>query len=242
MKSVSAHTSAAIDSPHPAPILLVDIDFTSPSSLTLNLCSRPFETRNTFNDIVYDPLISSWSPVRCGEIKPDNYYCQPGEFSLDILNSEPLGGYNRFSNLLAAYDWAYATVTVSIIHEGAMDPGDEVTIFKGKIENPENMTLEKVSLKISDIGLSYMARWPHTIVTTDDYADADPDDIGKMLPQVWGSCQRVPFMAVDAGWMTTLAQDLAKSATGNIDFTDVSGLPASGTVQIDAEQMTYGSK
>ena len=239
MKSLSDNTAEVIDKPFVAPILLIEIEFTG---LTLYLSSRPFDGRNTFDDHVYDPIIKSFSPIRAGNINAKNYMLSAGDFILDIMNDIPVGGYDSFSALINAYDWAFSTVTASQIHESAMAAADKIDIFRGDIENIVTMSREAVSLQISDIALSYKDKWPITIVNTDDYADADPDDVGKMLPQVWGSCYRVPFRAVDAGWLTTLAEDIADSDTGNVKLTDVSGLPASGTIQIDVEQMTYGSK
>jgi hypothetical protein len=241
MKSLTPNTLTAIDSPYVAPILLVTIEFSSPGALALYLCSRQFDTLNMFDDQIYDDLIVSWGTIRTGEIDPTDYRIRAGDLQIDLNNTEPVGGYDRFSALLAAYDWAFATVTVRLIHEGATDPDDAVSIFKGKIETPEAMSRESVSLRVSDISLSYLNAWPHTVVSTDDYADADPDDVGKMFPQVWGSCKRVPARAVAAGWVTTLAEDLDDSET-SVDLTDVSGLPSSGAVQIDAEQISYTGK
>lgn len=241
MKSLSSNTARVLDTPHPKPIMLLKLEFTSPASLTLYLSSRPFKTRNTFDGQVYDPIILSWPPIRSGEIEPIRYTGRPGDMSVDILNCVPVGGYDRFTDLVHYYDWAYATATAYFVHEGAMDAGDEITVFKGKVENPGGMNRGKISLQISDISLSFLNSWPHTIVTTDDYPDADPDDLGKMLPQVWGSCKRVPFMAVDAGWLTTLAEDLDSSET-SVDLTDVAGLPAATTIQIDSEKISYTGK
>jgi len=244
VKSVSANTALIIDSPDPAPILLFEIAFTSPSNLTLYLCSRPFFPRNTFDGHVYDPLINGWSPIRLGEIDPIRYATRPGEMSLHIDNNTPIGGHAKFSELLGAYDAAYATVLISQIHEGATAPDDEVDVFKGQIEAPEKMDRSQVSLRISDIALGHVNKWPYIIVTTDDYSGADPDDVGKMLPQVWGECKRVPFAAVDAGVLTTIGEDLdASETTVTIgDAAKFALLPASGTIQIDEEQITYTAK
>lgn len=243
MRTLSANTAAAVDRPHAAPIVLVQIAFSSPSSLTLYLCSRPFSPRNTFDGHVYDPIILSFSEIRSGEIDfPFSSETRAGDFNLDVMNTVPVGGHDRMTELLNAYAWAFAEVTASLVYEGALDTGDDVAIFKGHLENLANLSPEKVTLEVSDFVLSFKDKWPHVIVTTDDYANADPDDVGKMLPQVWGACKRVPFRAVDAGAMTTLAEDLAASATGAKKFTDVSLFPSSGTVMVDGERMTYTAK
>lgn len=242
MKTLSANTTTAVDRPKVAPILLVRIYFTSPSALTLYLCSRAFSPRCTYDGHTYDRLIVGWTQIRCGEIDPITYATDPGDCALDILNDIPCGGKTRFSEIIADYDWAFAVVEISLIHEGAVTAGDEVLIFKGRIEQPETMSRTMVRIRVSDIALAYAAKWPCVMVETTTYPDADPDDVGRMLPQVWGQCKRVPFRAVNAGWKTTLAEDLAAAATGAKKFTEVTGLPASGTIQIDDEQLTYSSK
>lgn len=207
-------------------------------SMDINI---PGSFDNQYDSNHYDPLIESWSPIRCGEISHKDYSTMGGDLSLTIQNNIPCGGYDRFSGVLNAFDYAFATVTLTLIHEGAMDPGDGVNIFKGLIDNPESMDRAGVTLKISDVAVSFLKKWPHTIVNATDYAGADPDDIGKMLAQVWGSCKRVPFRAVDAGGVTTLGADLAAAAT-TVIATDTTAFPASGTIQIDVEQITYTGK
>lgn len=241
MKSESANVAVAIDSPFVEPYLFVKAEFTSPSSKDLFLCSRSFGICNVFEGACYDPLILSWGLIRCGEIDPVTYGLYSGDVGIEFMNDVPIGGYDGMSALLAAFDWAFATLTLSVIFDNANSSGDDTAIFKGRMENIESMSRESVTVRISDIAMAYNHKWPHTIVNTTDYPDADPDDIGKMLPQVWGSCKRVPLRAVDAGWLTTLAEDLDDSET-SIDLTDAAGLSATGTIQIDVEQITYTGK
>ena len=40
---------------------------------------------------------------------------------------------------------------------------------------------------------------------------------GKMLPQAYGQVKRVPFLAADAGGLTTLAEDLDDEGPGHVD-------------------------
>ena len=97
MKSLSSKTKTAVDNPHADAILLSIIEFTSPSALTLHLSSRPFSPHNTFAGNVYDPIILDWSAIRCGEIDPVELSTGAGDMSLRVMNSVPVGGYNRFS-------------------------------------------------------------------------------------------------------------------------------------------------
>ena len=241
MKTLSANTVTAVDNPQTEPILLCKIELTSPSSLTLYHCSRPFDTRNTYDSNVYDPVLLSWSVVRAGEVNPVTYATKSGTVTLQFMNDVPIGGYDSLSRILAAFDYANAMLTLTQIHANAADAGDGVDLFQGRIENIESMDRAQVTLIVSDIGLSYMKKWPHTIVDLTVYPGADEDEVGKMLPQAWGTCKRVPFIAVDAGGVTTLAADLNSSST-TIQATDTTPYPSSGTIQIDVETMTYTAK
>jgi len=76
------------------------------------------------------------------------------------------------------------------------------------------------------------------VITLADYPHADPDDIGKMLSLAYGQTKKVPFRALDAGGLTTLADDITAAIT-TIKLTDSSILEATGTIKIDAEEIAY---
>jgi len=240
MKTLSSNAATVIDGMSQAPIGILSLAFTAPSSRTLYFSTRSFFPRNTFNSNVYDPLILSISNIQYGDIDHKSHTVGINSMIFRIANHIPVGGYNRFTDFLAAFTWSFVAATFQFVHEGAMASGDEVGIITGEIENIEGMSPESVSVRVSGKILGLASKWPYTIVNTTDYAGADPDDVGKMLPQVWGSCYRVPFRAVDAGQITTLAQDLAAAYTGNVNVTDTTGFPGGGlTAQIDAEKVLY---
>ena len=77
-------------------------------------------------------------------------------------------------------------------------------------------------------------------LNTADWPNADPDDIGKVIPIVYGSVDNVPALAIDAGWVTTLAEDIAVGTT-SFDITDATGLAALDVIQVEEEQIRIGS-
>lgn len=77
-------------------------------------------------------------------------------------------------------------------------------------------------------------------LNTTDWPNADPDDIGKVIPIVYGSVDNVPALAIDAGWVTTLAEDIAVGTT-SFDITDATGLAALDVIQVEEEQIRIGS-
>lgn len=78
------------------------------------------------------------------------------------------------------------------------------------------------------------------LASTSDYPNIDPDDVGRMIPIVYGSVEYVPALAIDAGWITTLAEDITDSQT-TIEVTDAEGLSNGDTIQIEDEQILIGT-
>ncbi|MBW2644596.1 MAG: hypothetical protein JRE23_00200 [Deltaproteobacteria bacterium] len=77
-------------------------------------------------------------------------------------------------------------------------------------------------------------------LNTTDWPNADPDDIGKVIPIVYGAVENLQALAIDAGWVTTLAEDIAEGTT-SFDITDATGLAALDVIQVEDEQIRIGS-
>lgn len=79
-------------------------------------------------------------------------------------------------------------------------------------------------------------------ISRDDYPGADPDAIGRAENIIYGSPRNVPCQAVVAGAASTLVSDITDSQTAGIELSlpaDGISFPASGTLQIGNEQITY---
>lgn len=246
MKTLSAAAEQAVQKPHVAPILLMEMIYFSPSQIILHLCSRAFGTRNSFDGNTYDPLIAGWSEILAGSVDPMSMATGAGECSVSILNGMPVGGKADIATLLQDYDWAFSKVTLKLIHEDALSAADAVSIFSGHVETPEAMRRDVVDLKISGKALGLRDRFPCRFVNTPDYSGADPDDVGKMIPRMLGACKRVPARAVDAGGKTTIAEDMTATVPGNngtLELTDGSAFPTGAfQLQIDDEQINIASR
>ena len=77
MKTISAFTETAIDSPYVDVIRLLEITI---GSITLYFCDRIFGDDGlcTFNGQLYEPLILSWQDIKMGRINPITYQVEPG--------------------------------------------------------------------------------------------------------------------------------------------------------------------
>lgn len=250
-KSLSAYNQTATDTPHADLVRLVKIEFTGASPmLTVYLCDRTWGSAGSvcvFNGQIYEPLIIDFGSAARGRISVPYYETEPGEFSVTIDNSVGLAGYTRFTAIFADYPPQWAVVTESYIFNGASSPPDEIDSFKGYVEDILDMSPQQVTLAISSYELGLSEKFSHTIVNTTTYSGADPDEVGKMVPQVYGRARRVPAIAADAGGKTTLVGGITSdnpTDSGTLQLTDATAFPSSGafTIQIDEEQIRIASR
>ena len=155
----------------------------------------------------YVNIITSWDSIISAVIDPISYEITPSSCAFQVINDVPVGGETKFS-------------LISGLVFGAIEIyQNSVKIFKGSVDHLSNIgrafcTVHCVS---DDVDLS--KKFAHDIVDIDIYSSADPDDVGKMLPQVYGSVKRVPFMGVDTGAISTLLTDIVSGAA-SIELSD----------------------
>jgi len=238
VKTLSAFNQTAVDNPHVDIIRLVKIDF---GGLILYLCDRTWGDSGSkciFNGQIYEPLIVSWGTIDQGRIDPITFRYSPGQASFTVDNKPTVGGFDCFTSIFPTYRPHKAIVTISQIFNGATLAADEITEWEGKIEDFPTMKQDVVGMTCIGYDLSILASFEHTTVSFSNYPGADPDEVGKMLPVVYGEAKKVPFIAADVGSMTTTTEDLDTTETV-IDVTDASLFPTSGTIQIDSEEIDY---
>ena len=88
---------------------------------------------------------------------------------------------------------------------GPLDDTDKLLLFKGYIFGQPKWNLYECTVTVRGVWHKYNKKiGADLLVNETDYPGADPDEMGKMLPLVWGKCDKVPFRAVDAGGLTLL--------------------------------------
>lgn len=241
MKTLSSFNQTAIDDPNVNVIYLCEIEF---SGLTLYLCDRVFGgpgSEFVWQSNIYQPIILSYDTINTGKINPTTFETEPSETSFIVDNTIPIGGADKFTSLFTDYTPQYATVTISMIFSGASAAGDKIDLFKGKIEDILNMQQDTIQVSCSAYELDLTNKFAHEILDAATYPNADPDDIGKMLPQVWGTAKKVPCIAADVGVLTTISEDITSGST-TVKLTDASNMGASGIIIVDNEQIAYSGK
>ena len=73
-------------------------------------------------------------------------------------------------------------------------------------------------------------------VTVDDYPWADPDDVGKIMPIVFGTVKKFPALAIRAGIKTSITGSITASIQ-TFNVSDATGIEPGMLFQIDEEQM-----
>ncbi|MCK4786203.1 MAG: hypothetical protein KAV87_20770 [Desulfobacteraceae bacterium] len=113
------------------------------------------------------------------------------------------------------------------------------TFWSGNIIDFEQLDELTYSVQLIDQSVGFNKSIGKKLNTT-DWPGADPDDIGKLMPIVYGSVTQVQALAVDAGKVTSLATTTTEAATA-LSLTDTEGLAAGKTVQIEEEQILIGA-
>lgn len=116
--------------------------------------------------------------------------------------------------------------------------GDEHTpIYRGRIAQVGPIT--EATISFSCVKDNPEIEWTRA----DDATKADPHDLGARYPKPYGQVKKMPLVAQEVGWVTTLAEAITAAQTGQIDFTDLTGIPDSaGSGQIAGEEIAWTGK
>lgn len=159
-------------------------------------------------------------------------------------------GYNYLIEIGDTYPFEGA---VCVIKETALDdsgtPSVPETVFKGVLDEPEDIDLMGFKCKVSSMVFHADRSWKQEVIDTTVYPNA-LEDVGKVEPLIYGgsygdgtSFMSVPCLRIDWGAKSTLITEITHSENiYYIEVSDASRFPASGSVWIDDEKITYTQK
>ncbi len=124
------------------------------------------------------------------------------------------------------YQWFYGL-------NAAADPPQ--MFFRGYIREPYYPDDYNIDLEIEDESMK-LQNYIGNKVTTADYPSADPDDVGKVKPIVYGTVKKLKALAIDAGAQTSLPSTISSGAL-NFFLSDTSRLAAGKVITIDSEEI-----
>lgn len=173
------------------------------------------------------------------------------------LANESDGTGSRASDMLATDIVANRGVEIDYLPAGLTHPTDSLRLFTGCLDVPTEDCFDDQELRldlmddgnplwagIQDLGAARIHRILGARITAAAYPSADPDAIGEVQPILYGSMEGSPCYPVDAGALDVLAADISAAAT-TITLSDDDAFalfPASGTVRIEDEEITYTGK
>jgi hypothetical protein len=160
------------------------------------------------------------------------------DLDLTIINSQA----TPFSDNFTAVDPLEGVeVCVYQWFEG-LPLNEKELIFKGVVRGRPKHDERECRLRVEGIWSKYSKVIGEDLfITAADYPDADPDDIGTMHNICYGSLDKVPCKALSSGAVDTLVGDI-DSIQESIELSDASEFPASGTIGLEEEEISYTGK
>jgi hypothetical protein len=172
------------------------------------------------------PWISSWGRLResisgsLGEIRVADFDCtllvdlDASPHAIDLAEDDSIE-----ASAATLYLWCAGL-------DAATDP--PVAMFTGYVSDVDIPDEQTVALIFEDAS-TRMNNQLGTLITTDDYANADPDDVGRIFPIPYGSIINLPTRATVSGLLTTLTADITAAAT-SCDVARPDGIIANVTI------------
>src|SRR5574341_78459 len=194
---------------------------------------------STYPELFTGPVELEFS----GEFSPDGGG-QPrrANVRISLANEDDVIG-TPWSDLLATKT---LTNRIAQLWQGFITPAgaplafsDHLILLEGSIILSEDLlfTDEEFHLEIRDSSDAWHKEIG-TPITETNWPNAPEESIGKINPIIYGYVEKSPCIPVDVGGRSTLSVEMDEAVTTSV-LTDASGLPGSGTIRIDQEQITY---
>lgn len=158
-----------------------------------------------------------------------------------VLKNDKYTSYDYLVEIGDVYPFEGATCLIKEVYLGDdSTPSEVVTIFKGVIDEPQEIDLLSFQCSVSSTMFQKDKQWQVAMIDTTTYPDAY-EDVGKLEPFIYGSDILVPAIRVNWGAKTTLKTAIDSAQTTSIELSDSTRFPSSGTLLIDDEEISYTS-
>lgn len=145
------------------------------------------------------PWVGSWGEVR-ESISGNIGEMLVSDFSVTVYVEQDIPdnirhlalNHNLESSLVELYLWL----------DGLTAATPPQRVFCGYVKDIEIPDETQVNLTLEDESTRFQA-YLGTQISSEQYPLCDPDDVGKMIPIVFGSVDKLPARCVDSGWVTT---------------------------------------
>ena len=143
----------------------------------------------------------------------------------------------KFHTIYTQYDLEGAPIRFGIWFVGT-GSADIVWLFRGIIDAILETSIKGTDVDAIELGATRSREIPENEINLDDFPDAPDSSIGEKIRRIYGETRKVPASAVTSGKTTELYGSHGPADT-TIRVYSVVGFPASGTIRIDAEEITY---
>ncbi|MBI5634852.1 MAG: hypothetical protein HZA15_15400 [Nitrospirae bacterium] len=158
-----------------------------------------------------------------------------------IFKNDRILTYDYLSDLDTAYPFMGASLLLQEVYISAEGDLSEIeTVFSGVLDQPTDIGLKEFTCQASTLLHDADRRWKQRTVNLTDFPYAH-EDIGKVIPIVYGSNIRIPALRTNWGARTTLKAGISASPS-SIELSDASRFPSSGDAYIDSEVIHYTGK
>jgi hypothetical protein len=216
------------------PVFLVDIELLN-SGPTLYFSDRLV----TVGAQAYEDYVDDLSGLG-DELRRQDSGALNADFTIRLRNDR----YRTYEHLITmgdTYPFDGAEVTVKETYlDSDGTPSAAETLFKGVIDNLRNIDLLWFEARVSSRPFHDDRKWKQNRVDKDTYASA-LEDVGRLIPFVYGDAGRITALRTDWGARTTLKVDLNDSQTTGIELSDSARFPSSGSIYVDDEKISYTS-
>lgn len=185
----------------------------------------------TVSGQAYTAQVMDWGRAKSQSV-PGEETIRTGTSSVVLNNNPNIHTLLRQNLVVRLYSW-YAGQTSA----------DKLRYFKGTIK-AFPLGIQTVTIQLEDIGKKFdkLIGLELSPVT---YSGADPDDLTKVEPIPIGTVPNVQCLAIEAGAVSTLLNDISAGAS-SIELSEADGqipFPNSGTIIIgDEEDIIYSGK
>ena len=229
--------------PHVEPIHFAVIEFTAPLPLTLRVSDRYLPRSGAFAECL--ALVQSFGTIE-ETVSPIDGSASPATLEgFTLFNDAPVAGRDRLSDLMLSpynplgYEFAFAKVSI-YRYDADLGPGAAERLGVFYLEDPTEIGERLLTLRASDITLVMENALALPRITRAALPECDGGVEGQLLPAPIGrsSVQLKPIVAGRVAVLDGAIDDVVTTIT----LEDASVLPASGTVLIDQELITYASR
>lgn len=158
-----------------------------------------------------------------------------------LFKNERFGSYEHLIEVGDTYPFEGAECVIKEAYLGASgEPSGAEVVFRGFLGPPEGIDAGGFACKVLTADRHRANLWRQEAVETALYPNAH-EDMGRVVPIVYGADILMPALRTDWGAKTTLVAAVSESAL-SLELSDASRFPGQGAVWVDNEKIGYGSR